>query len=565
MKFCSDRGTVGEFIKYRWPDCRLNRYLPWPPDAFAVVASILKDTGTYLRVLNMSKLVAEQYDSSEEWRKTCIDSGRQWREKINDQHQRDFDDPLPHAVIPEFVKKRWRAILNASAVPMSGDDFSDELVVDLLSICVAADTASAGMGLHKISGKTDAFMNLASVINEARNDRQNFCFEIDTRKTCVMPKLHTPQRGLTIRSLSHHLALINSSELRPNWWASLRTNETFDILNLLLLPWPTQISSEQFKVDARHDTPTSGFDSASRLFSYQPPPQDNDELRKKIQNALKRAKVHAQRIHAIILPELSLDEDQYTIVEEIALEERVILIAGVHMQDDNGSRNAAVAQPLGFSDFQFSDDESQFDVSAADLLRIVQLKHHRWCLDRNQIIQYGLGGRLPASKDCWENILLEDRNLNFFTFANWMTMSVLVCEDLARQDPVSEALRAVAPGLVVALLMDGPQLMSRWSSRYATVLAEDPGCSVLTITSLGMSERSKPPGVSAANDKSRVIALWRDPIHGAEEIRVDDNATGCVLSLVCRTKEETTADGRRDGGTAFYPVYAGVHQVEEAP
>lgn len=69
---------------------------------------------------------------------------------------------------------------------------------------------------------------------------------------------------------------------------------------------------------------------------------------------------------------------------------------------------------------------------------------------------------------------------------------MLVCEDLARQDPAADLIRAVGPNLLIALLMDGPQLSGRWPARYASVLAEDPGTSVLTLTSLGMAERSRP-------------------------------------------------------------------------
>src|SRR5262249_45637220 len=125
-------------------------------------------------------------------------------------------------------------------------------------------------------------------------------------------------------------------------------------------------------------------------------------------------------------------------------------------------------------------------------LRLIQSKHHRWCLDREQIVSYQLGGRLPASRNCWENIELLPRLLHFVTLGHWMTWSVLICEDLARQDPAADLIRAVGPNLLIALLMDGPQLSGRWPSRYASVLAEDPGCSVLTLTSLGMAERSRP-------------------------------------------------------------------------
>jgi hypothetical protein len=69
---------------------------------------------------------------------------------------------------------------------------------------------------------------------------------------------------------------------------------------------------------------------------------------------------------------------------------------------------------------------------------------------------------------------------------NGDTIASLVCEDLAHIDDVVELLWAVGPTLVVALLLDGPQLASRWAARYASVLADNLGSPVLTLTSYGM-------------------------------------------------------------------------------
>jgi hypothetical protein len=191
--------------------------------------------------------------------------------------------------------------------------------------------------------------------------------------------------------------------------------------------------------------------------------------------------------------------------------------------------------------------------------RIMQYKHHRWCLNRDQILQYSLGGRLPASRDCWERIFLPSREVNFVTVGNWLTLCVLICEDLARQDPVAEVIRSVGPNVVFALLMDGPQIKERWPARYASVLAEDPGSSVLTMTNLGMALRSRRDGGDQGPDKSRTIALWRDAIFGAREIALAPGEDACVLSLVRRTGVEKTIDGRVDYRNAHFPVFAGVH------
>jgi hypothetical protein len=83
-------------------------------------------------------------------------------------------------------------------------------------------------------------------------------------------------------------------------------------------------------------------------------------------------------------------------------------------------------------------------------LRYYQAKHHRWYLDRDQIVNYQLGGALPPSQGAWEHIGLEHpRVLHFVTVdATW---SVLICEDLGRQDPAADLIRAVGPNLLIAL------------------------------------------------------------------------------------------------------------------
>lgn len=97
----------------------------------------------------------------------------------------------------------------------------------------------------------------------------------------------------------------------------------------------------------------------------------------------------------------------------------------------------------------------------------------------------------------------------------------------------------MGPNLLIALLMDGPQLSRRWPARYAAVLAEDPGTSVLTLTSLGMVERSRPIlGSGERASASRVIALWRDALEGEIQIALDPAHDACVLSLKYRREEQ---------------------------
>ena len=111
-----------------------------------------------------------------------------------------------------------------------------------------------------------------------------------------------------------------------------------------------------------------------------------------------------------------------------------------------------------------------------------QNKHHRWFLDESQINQYHLAGALHPSVRWWEAMEVPRRSLQFLELSEGLTVVAVVCEDLARLDEVAELLRDVGPSLVVTILLDGPQLASRWTARYASVLADDPGTAVLTLT-----------------------------------------------------------------------------------
>jgi hypothetical protein len=124
---------------------------------------------------------------------------------------------------------------------------------------------------------------------------------------------------------------------------------------------------------------------------------------------------------------------------------------------------------------------------------IRQNKHHRWSLDEGQILQYHLAGALHPHIRWWEAMDVPRQSLGFLELGDDITLASLVCEDLAQIDEVAEIIRSVGPTVVFTPLLDGPQLNSRWAARYASVLADDPGSAVLTLTSFGMAQRCRPP------------------------------------------------------------------------
>lgn len=193
-------------------------------------------------------------------------------------------------------------------------------------------------------------------------------------------------------------------------------------------------------------------------------------------------------------------------------------------------------------------------------LKHIRPKHHRWRLDVNQLKNYALSQRLCPDKFWWEDIDLPPKEMLFAEFSAGSVLTTLICEDLARIDPCQIALRAIGPNLIFVLLMDAAQVVGRWPYQYAGVLADDPGSSVLTLTSFGLLRRS----MLSEGHTSRSIAVWREPHSGGHRtIDLPKGYHGQLLSLRKEFCMERTLDGRGDNGdSAVAWRFAGLTPVK---
>ena len=538
----------------------------WPPDLYALAGTLLRRSGSYLRVFERGG--ADDYLNGVE------EVAANWRVLIEETNE-PVDMFGLRSAVPQAVAYGWEKLIAARAIGISQIRDSCDLAENLIRMALIADAASEGIGIdwHRRTAegpKISRFLTLADAMLCA-NNLQSFCWDVPRDVLCVLGKQHTPQRGATFRSMSHHLALYVPNDIEARWINPVpKTAESTpgrEMLNLLLLPWPRDVETDDFD-EVRNKSLKRNGENLLGHFRYNPKcVVTTTEFEAEINRAVTAAKKHAGTIDAILFPELALNLEQYLVAESIAFLERTTLICGMRQageEPDSWDLNFSVLQPAG----ALRDPNVGVDPKDSILknLRLTQAKHHRWCLDRDQIVSYQLGGRLPTRQSCWEYIGLPHRVLHFVTL-NKITWSVLVCEDLARQDPAADLIRAVGPNLLIALLMDGPQLSGRWPSRYASVLAEDPGTSVLTLTSLGMAERARPVKRSTGSraEPSRVIALWRDAVAGEIQIALDPMDDACVLSLECCMLTEHCADGRGAGGETCYPVFAGFKSFRTVP
>lgn len=547
--------TVEQFCEYIAPSAWSEPdFLTWPPDVFAIVAALLSRSGAYSHAVSGW----DREGKLQAWTADMKQIGADWTENWGSEKRE---------VAPERVRN-WYEVLRTKRGTLVQDICNDEeLCCTLIQLCAAADEACIGVGRPlpdpAIASRPFRLEASKRLLDCARHEEvATLCKKVHQSTIRVLPKLHTPQSGITIRSLTLNLALCFAGDVNVRWTECLADQR--HCLNLLLVPWPAEAAPAHIKSVGVDRAVLRDLPREFGFFEYAPPedaepgsglqqlsrPALEADVLNRVSKLVVNARKAVSRIDGVVFPELALTSKQCDKISDALIKEDIFLICGV--RDTPPSGRKASQNYLRFV--------VPFEPKP---LSRRQDKHHRWRLDKRQIVQYGLGSCLDVASKWWEHISVGNRELNFVALDDWLTVCPLICEDLARQDPISELVRAVGPNLVIALLMDGPQLASRWPARYATVLADDPGSSVLTLTSIGMAELSRPPSVTRA---SRAIALWKDAKTGeAISIELPPNKDGVVLSLSRELVKEYCADGRDDGKTTGYPTLSGIHYVSCGP
>lgn len=523
--------SLVEYLKGLYPAFDSKKIPSWPPDVFGLALSCLLKSAAYGAVLNRWPPAF----TGASWAAHAVSVGVGWRTGWAKER------------VPVDALKCWKNAFKHLDFPITELGSRPEQTSALLELVAFADEACTGLGIPvqmELSVEEEEFLAFGDdLLADSKSQGASLCREIDCSRLRVLPKAHCPQAGLTIRSFSRNLSLYVGNEITPVWHA--RNLDAEAAINLLIVPWPPVVKPMQFSPCPALPGELQNMDStAFRFFALDLAAGESTSVCASILATLKSSEEFIGKIHGVVLPELALTSEAHDLLCEQLLKQDVFLVSGV------GSSKTAVGHARNEVRATFPTFET-----------VTQQKHHRWKLNESQIIQYGLGSRLAPNIEWWEHICVENRTLGFYSVLPWLLTTVLICEDLARPDPVGDLVRSVGPNLVIALLMDGPQLKERWSARYATTLADDPGCSVLSLTSLGMAKLSRPRGSSASS--SRVVAIWKDATGGGPvQIEMPDGYDGVILSLSRQDIEEWTADGRCS--TAGYPVLTGVHPIKRS-
>lgn len=520
----------------------------WPPDLFAVVSTIIDRSGCYTEASPDRGRLKEHAADLDAIGKVAAT----W--------QRLLERP------PAAVQRLWHQLVSnhgmVSLVELLGDRAALRVLFHLFAI---ADEASAGMGWdRRTRGGQHSELALNVLINAVDDPSvpnpfqlpywpHSLCGMVSPDQVIVLPKSLTTTKGCTIRSLSHHLALLPCrTTLNPSWFLVSRkgARRGANEIRLLLVPFPYAIPDDSFELTSPRKPMRNGTTHAAFFKLRQRWLQDGagggitgaDLAALLVRPLIEQATLAAGGLPptGIVLPECALSEEvAHDLVKALAGTRIEFLITGVLAEDLQSGRSLNQAKMFAIID-------------GKGALPRQQNKHHRWRIDQTQADTYGLNfDNNSDNHQWWEDIQLGERELPFYAFRKNMSMVTLICEDLARMDPAMNAIRAVGPNLVVALLMDSPQLSFRWPGRYAGVLTDEPGCSVLSLTCAATVDRSndfhrkKAPMATT----KRVVGLWSHP-NKQVEIDLAPDHHGVLLTLQSTAFHQTTLDNRSDENAA---------------
>jgi hypothetical protein len=488
--------------------------LDWPTDVFAFTSLVLHHTEAYR--FAVAPPAGRRWPPAPGWNDEVSAAAFEWR----------ISAAMPLGSAPATVRRLWDVV--ERHLKLALDDIrrgcAPEVWEALLTLHAIADEACAGLATATGAGDGVSFEQRAWEMLAERGSLSR----VAPTRIHVTPKTHFAGRGITIRSFSRYLALSYQS-IDVEWRRiepeirSGRARREHREYNIVLAPWPLRLTADAFRPVP---SPIDNLDhEAFGFFEYAP--RERVDLTK-LAELVRAAQREVRIVDTVVFPEGAVAIDEIEPIERVLGELGVTsMFAGV--------RDEATTTAFGRNFVHLGVNTS------SGWQHYAQSKHHRWNLDGRQIHQYHLGRALDPSKQWWEAIDLPARAVQIFDIGGGTTIAPLVCEDLARMDEVADLLRGIGPSLVMALLLDGPQLPTRWPGRYATVLADEPGSAVLTLTSYGMVARSRPPG----HQPSRVVGLWSDPSTGLHQLTLERGALGVLLTAAVDRTTVWTADGRR--------------------
>lgn len=169
---------------------------------------------------------------------------------------------------PREVILAWRRLVGKGRRPRNWN-----WKRDVIFLLVVADTTCQGMdGDILFEGENSLYASVTfedlRLFHEKKKAKRflphlpkSICWRVPPSYCCVQPKTNTPSVGCTLRSLSHHLALLPPEGIvETSWLVAAPDQAPSDQFNVLLIPFPFQITASDF-------IPNEKSDNFHRFFS----------------------------------------------------------------------------------------------------------------------------------------------------------------------------------------------------------------------------------------------------------------------------------------------------------
>ncbi len=177
-----EEGSILELMQYVLPRLRHDLQCPkWPPDAFAVVAAVMRRTGAYVHcVSTVGGNLTDAPTLDPKWPARARRVGAQWFAAVENAIKAAPDilkqEAIGTAELPAEVVTSWSALTELLRDPRALAERPRQVAARLLEISGFADEACAGLGMP--DPEDNSGFHLASEALLTLNRNVSFCCEV---------------------------------------------------------------------------------------------------------------------------------------------------------------------------------------------------------------------------------------------------------------------------------------------------------------------------------------------------------------------------------------------------
>lgn len=291
--------------RHSWASCPI-----WPPDLFAVSATLVHLSGCYA-LPKFSASCSSEYKLNNNYLGVVTKIAEDWELT---------------GICPKRLTELWKKLISECDAEIGEYSTSCAWHEHALYLMAISDAASIGLGFSTRDSPFPLLYRIEHIVRQRKMDSYllpyvpiSLCIMVSPDEACVQPKTITPDVGCSLRSLSHNLALLPSRNIvTTSWLHGVDDNsppEEHMPLILLLIPFPFDIPGTAFHAKERISVSTSqstihNFFEVDQVWLKHQNDQitANDLFDNLVKPLLNHAMDEVGQIHGIVFPELALTD-----------------------------------------------------------------------------------------------------------------------------------------------------------------------------------------------------------------------------------------------------------------